>query len=193
MTEPAAAAKQRPRRQELLLAAFDQLADRGFEGLRTRDVAAAAGVNVATLHYYFPTKETLIAGVLEHAMERFRTTITPSSSHDTLLRSHFAGVRRLARSDPTLFAVMGELALRSARDPAIAVLFERMLRSWQAAMRAMILHTTVGGGKLSGREADAQAAMAVAAVMGACMLPGDRDARLAQTLRQLERQLGVSS
>ena len=49
------------RRRALVLAAFGQIAERGFEGLRTREVAAEAGVNIATLHYYFPTKEALIA------------------------------------------------------------------------------------------------------------------------------------
>ncbi len=38
-------------------------------------MTAAVGVNFATLHYYFPTKEALIGGILEHAMGRLRTTI----------------------------------------------------------------------------------------------------------------------
>ena len=50
------------RRHDLVQAAFRGIAERGFEGLRTRDVAADAGVNIATLHYYFPTKEALIRG-----------------------------------------------------------------------------------------------------------------------------------
>ena len=60
------------RRQALVAAAYRQIADVGFEGLRTREVAAAVGINVATLHYYFPSKEILIRDVLKHAMERFR-------------------------------------------------------------------------------------------------------------------------
>ena len=47
-----------------MLAAYKRLAEAGFEGLRTRDVAADAGVNIATLHYYFPSKEALIRGVV---------------------------------------------------------------------------------------------------------------------------------
>jgi DNA-binding transcriptional regulator YbjK len=45
------------RRRSLLQAAFDVIAMSGFEGLRTRAVAERAGVNIATLHYYFqPSK-----------------------------------------------------------------------------------------------------------------------------------------
>src|SRR5262249_59342556 len=50
------------RRDDLVRAAFACLAVGGFEGLRTRSVADRAGVNIATLHYYFPTKEALIGG-----------------------------------------------------------------------------------------------------------------------------------
>src|SRR5689334_13927917 len=75
------------RREELVQAAFKQIAERGFEGLRTRDVSAEVGVNVATLHYYFPTKEALIKAVLDQAMARFRTTLEPHGSpHDPAVR-----------------------------------------------------------------------------------------------------------
>ena len=40
---------QEKRRQELVLAAFHQIAERGFEGLRTREVAGEAGVNIANM------------------------------------------------------------------------------------------------------------------------------------------------
>src|SRR5229473_6811702 len=82
------------RRQELVHAAFNQIAERGFEGLRTRDVAAEVGVNVATLHYYFPTKESLIRGVLDHAMSRFRTSL-PHGSQPGQLRSYLRATRTL--------------------------------------------------------------------------------------------------
>jgi len=59
------------RRQNLVRAAFDCIAAGGFEGLRTRSVAKRAGVNIATLHYYFPTKEALIAGVAEYLASQF--------------------------------------------------------------------------------------------------------------------------
>src|ERR1700680_1481084 len=112
------------RRKELVLAAFHQIAEHGFEGLRTRDVASEVGVNVATLHYYFPTKEALIRAVVGHAMGRFRTTFAPGGSPGAQLEAHFRGVRRLFRDEPELFAVMGELAQRSARDASIATIFK---------------------------------------------------------------------
>src|SRR2546427_12706095 len=114
------AASKEDRRGALIRAAYHEIAERGFEGLRTREVAAGVGLNIATLHYYFPTKETLIQGVVDHAMERFRTTLEPHGSPGDQLRNHLRAVRRLLRDEPELGAVMAELALRSARGPAIA-------------------------------------------------------------------------
>src|ERR671935_1525778 len=118
------------RRHDLILAAFRQIAERGFEGLRTREVAAEVGVNIATLHYYFPTKEALIRGVVEHAMGRFRTTLAAHGSPSDQLRNHLRAVRRLLRSEPRLGVVMGELALRSGRDPGLAAIMRETNAAW---------------------------------------------------------------
>src|SRR5947209_134119 len=118
--ERVAAAPAADRRRTLVEAAYRRIAEGGFEGLRTRDVAADVGVNIATLHYYFPTKELLIQGVVEHAMDRFRTTLTPHGSPADQLRTYFRGVRRLLQEEPQLGLVMGELGLRASRDPELA-------------------------------------------------------------------------
>src|SRR5438046_984796 len=108
------------RRDELVLAAYREIAENGFEGLRTREVAGVVGVNVATLHYYFPSKEDLIKAVVGHAMSRFQSTLATEGSAIERLRGHFTGLRRLAREEPQLFATMAELMLRASRDKALA-------------------------------------------------------------------------
>ncbi len=187
---PTAAASDR--RQELVLAAYQQLAQRGFEGLRTREVAAQVGVNVATLHYYFPTKELLIRAVLAHAMERFRSTMEVSGSTGAMLRAHFDGLRRLQREEPELFAVMGELALRSARDPAIRELYQETTDVWRRTIRGLLVRAGKDGSLPVPGDPDAKASLVVAAVTGACMVPVDRTTRLTETLRELQRSLGLT-
>src|SRR6266702_941729 len=105
----AEAATQKDRRGALVRAAYNQIAERGFEGLRTREVASEVGVNIATLHYYFATKEKLIEGVVEHAMNRFRSTLEPHGTSADQLRNYLRAVRRLVQDEPELGAVMGEL------------------------------------------------------------------------------------
>ena len=179
------------RRQDLVRAAYELIARLGFEGLRTRDVASAAGVNVATLHYYFPTKEALIGDVLKHAMQRFRTSMPAGGSPADQLRNHFAGIRRLVREEPELFAVMGELALRSARDPAIRALYQQTTDIWQATVRGLLAKAARDGSLVGSRNPDAQASLVVSALTGASMIPLSRPARLNETVAELERSLGL--
>jgi AcrR family transcriptional regulator len=54
-------------RRGILLAAEESFATSGFVGATTRQVAARAGVNVATLHYHFGNKEKLYRAVLDAA------------------------------------------------------------------------------------------------------------------------------
>ena len=54
-------------RRGILLAAEESFASAGFVGATTRQVAARAGVNVATLHYHFGNKEKLYRAVLDAA------------------------------------------------------------------------------------------------------------------------------
>src|SRR5919201_6716908 len=119
-------------REALVLAAYRELAERGFEGLRTREIAAAVGVNIATLHYYFPHKQDLVRSVVGHAMARFRSTLLAEGPASERLRAHFDGIRRLSREEPELFAVMGELALRASRDAAIATILRKTDDTWHA-------------------------------------------------------------
>ena len=52
-------------RRDILRAAEESFATAGFVGATTRQVAARAGVNVATLHYHFGNKEKLYRAVLD--------------------------------------------------------------------------------------------------------------------------------
>jgi AcrR family transcriptional regulator len=178
---------------ELVLAAYRRLAEAGFEGLRTRDVAAEAGVNIATLHYYFPTKEALIRGVVGHAMGRFRTTFAPGSRPGEQLAAQLQGVRRLATDEPELFVVMGELALRSSRDPAISAIFKETIDAWHATLRGLVRHAQDEGFVDANLDPDTVASLVIATLNGLFMVPvasGASD-RVDRALRQLESFLGL--
>jgi len=177
------------RQEALVQAAYELLAERGFEGLRTRDVAAKVGVNVATLHYYYPTKEKLIRGVVGYAMGRFRTTLQPAGSPGEQLRAHFAGIRRLARTDPDLFVVMGELAMRGRRDRAIAAIVRDVDATWEKTLAALLRHAAKEGAVANQAKPDELAALIVATLKGLFMLSGDdRDPKgVDRQLRALER------
>ncbi len=187
----AEAATQKDRRGALVRAAYNQIAEHGFEGLRTREVAGEAGVNIATLHYYFPTKEKLIEGVVEHAMERFRTTLAPHGSPSDQLRNHLRSVKRLVQDEPQLGVVMGELTLRSARDPGIARIMRETNEGWHRTVRSLLRRAVKEGNLRPEMDSDEVAAMVVATLRNLTLPIASSGVRGDQALRQLERWLGV--
>jgi AcrR family transcriptional regulator len=181
------------RQKALVQAAFNQIAERGFEGLRTREVAAGVGLNIATLHYYFPTKEALIRGVVAHAMDRFRSTLAPHGSPADQLRNHLRAVRKLLRDEPEVGAVMGELALRSARDPALARIMGEAFKAWHLTLRGLLDRATRDGYLASDLDNDDVAAL-IMATLTSMTLPSTASAdRTDRAFRQLERWLGLTA
>jgi AcrR family transcriptional regulator len=171
------------RQEALVRAGYELLAERGFEGLRTRDIAARVGINIATLHYHFPTKEKLVRGVVGYAMGRFRETLAPAASPGEQLRAHFAGLRRLARTEPELFVVMSELALRARRDRAIASIVRETDTTWQATLTGLLRRAKRSGAVIPG-DPDELAGLIVATLKGTFMLPPE-----ARSPKQVDERL----
>ncbi len=192
---PKATPEAEPRREALVLAAYRRLAEAGFEGLRTRDVAAEVGVNIATLHYYFPSKEALIRGVVGHAMGRFRTAFAPGSRPGEQLAAQFQGIRRLAKDEPELFMVMGELALRSGRDPAIAGIVKETIQAWHDTLVTLVRHAQKEGFVDKRLDPETIASLVIATLNGLFMVPVANTAsnRVDKALAQLERFLGLEN
>src|SRR5690349_13547051 len=62
------------RRQDIIRAAIELFAQKGFRGTTTRDLAAHADVNEAILFRHFKTKEELYTAILEHKVGESRET-----------------------------------------------------------------------------------------------------------------------
>jgi AcrR family transcriptional regulator len=177
------------RRGALVAAAFARIATDGFEGLRTREVAAATGINIATLHYYFPSKEALIRAVIGHAMQRFSQTLPTSGSPTEQLSVYLRNLADLLKRDQQLWAVMGELVLRAPRDPELGQIVGQMNEFWHTKLRDLIARL-----ERPGLDADAVAALLIAAIKG-LSLPTEasvRPRRIDQVFGQARHLLGLS-
>lgn len=75
-----------PEARAKILAAAEQLfAEHGFAGVGIRQIAAAAGVNGAMIHYYFGNKESLYSAIIENAATTVRGLIAEAISSATAL------------------------------------------------------------------------------------------------------------
>jgi AcrR family transcriptional regulator len=91
---------------------------RGFDGASTREIAAAAGVNISSLHYHWESKETLYFAVFAHVYDRILELVR-SSIPD-------ASIERPA-SREVVDEVMGRLYDFFADNPTIPRLMVRRL------------------------------------------------------------------
>jgi AcrR family transcriptional regulator len=124
------------RRRLILEAAFRAVADEGFEGLRTRDIAAAIGINSATLHHYFPTKDDLIAAIADHLEHRLRTEHAPVQDDADVdpFGRQFDDLAWYHAEAPELLAVFREFVARAPRDLMIRALVDRLHAGWHASI-----------------------------------------------------------
>jgi AcrR family transcriptional regulator len=75
-----------PQARAKIMAAAEQLfAEHGFAGVGIRQIAAAAGVNGAMIHYYFGNKESLYRAIIENAASTVRALIAEAISSATSL------------------------------------------------------------------------------------------------------------
>jgi AcrR family transcriptional regulator len=167
------------RRQALIEAAFALIAERGFEGLRLRDVAAAAGIDHSSLHHHFATKQDLIDAVVGHTVQQFRSN-RPKDAPPETLHLHLAGLARLAREQPGLSVVMRELDIRATRDPGVRAIIERHEAGWRVALGKRI--EALG---IEGRALDDSVELVIATVKGVSLRP----ATTAAVFARLERLL----
>lgn len=123
------------RKRAIAAAARSLIVEKGFEGLRTREIADRVGINVATLHYHIPTKDALIELVAQSMKEDFmeqyyrypREGLNPRQLLELEIEKHQA----TRRHNPELLFVMEEMGRRARHDPVIARYIDPMRGYWR--------------------------------------------------------------
>lgn len=117
-------------RDRILVAAAEQLTLGTWESTTTRDIAAAAGIANGTLFNYFPTREAIVAALIEvttpNATKQYRRHRT---GHETLDEELFSFEWTALKSlrayrsflAPALEAVFSPLASPARQDPGAAI------------------------------------------------------------------------
>jgi AcrR family transcriptional regulator len=134
---------------EILNAAVAAIAEKGIEGLRTRDVAGRAGINISTLHYHFGTKERLLLAVLDHVVGILAASLQREHAIRKTareeLRAHLNAAFRTFRGNPEFAAVLQELRIRAGRDRSAREAFRAVQRRWNATVEQILTRAAENG------------------------------------------------
>jgi len=152
----ASAAEAPSTRERILAAALGAFAERGVEATSLDSVAAGVGVRKQTLLYWFPSKEQLLFGVVDHAVDELgrvlsQAALAGGSDVVAQVTAVVDATFRLGSIRPELLAVVREVArlgppasthLARASEPLVATASSVLARSGgldEERIRAVLL------------------------------------------------------
>ncbi|WP_373089800.1 TetR family transcriptional regulator [Zhongshania sp.] len=122
-------------RQQILLGAVLLFAEKGFVGTSIRDIASQVGINSATLYSHFPSKEHILAKVIEIAHKEHETQLRrallssqpdPREQLSNIVRAHV-----LMHADYPMLAVVANNELHALSEQLGTQAFEARNRTIQ--------------------------------------------------------------
>ncbi|MCY0878490.1 MAG: TetR/AcrR family transcriptional regulator [Firmicutes bacterium] len=117
-------------RAHIVETAYQLCAEQGLRRLRTRSVAERAGVNIATLHYYFPSKRDLLTAVLDWLLTRFRE----KGPHRLTLSEELGASVEWASREPAMLAVWYDFWNFSRTDSVFRAMIHDQLLGWRGRL-----------------------------------------------------------
>jgi TetR/AcrR family transcriptional regulator, regulator of cefoperazone and chloramphenicol sensitivity len=187
------------RRHQVLDCALQLLAEKGFEGLRIRDIASRVGVNSATLHHYFATKQDLVEAVATHLSRFYGAHRAPALPREQdvpdslrLLRQEFADAAFYRAEFPNILSATLELTLRAQRDEEVARLIAPLHQHWTGSVERVLSAGVDAGVFRSDLEPRALSLAIVASLWGMSALLHLTDTEFSRACRALERSVLVS-
>jgi AcrR family transcriptional regulator len=109
--------------QRIIEAMRSSVAVRGISGSTFEHVAREAGVSRGLLHYYFGTKEALLAEVVrrdtEHRIARLDEPLGKASSAEEILQILVADLEDSIQNEPGFWVLIFELFTAGRRNPEI--------------------------------------------------------------------------
>ena len=126
------------RKERILDAAVDVIAERGVVGTTHRLIAAAADVPLGSLTYHFDSLEDLRAQAFARLADRVSTAYEAHfrevGTTEELVEAVTDLVHTSAGADPGEWVVTYELYLAALRDPAL----RRVTESWMRSSRSVL-------------------------------------------------------
>jgi AcrR family transcriptional regulator len=128
--------------QRIIDAMRSSVAQRGTAGSTFDVVSREAGVSRGLLHYYFGTKEQLLAEAVrrdcELRLERLQSQLSTAKTADDFIALMAQSLQDTIREDPEFVTLVFELFTLSRRNAEIAVAYEGLMRSTREQVAGML-------------------------------------------------------
>ncbi|MEQ4724422.1 TetR/AcrR family transcriptional regulator [Nonomuraea sp. B19D2] len=160
------------RSNALVQAAYQCLAEGGFERFRMRNVAAQVGIDHSSIHHHFPTKQDLVVAVVDYATRQFWSTTPLDGGPVERLRHHLAALRQKVIDEPELHIVLRELDLRARRDPQLRKIIASREEGWRNSLRTLLGDAAAAEALAPGVDPATGAELVIATVKGASLASG---------------------
>ncbi|GAA3819635.1 TetR family transcriptional regulator C-terminal domain-containing protein [Sphaerisporangium flaviroseum] len=131
------------RREQILLAACQVMAEVGLRALRVGDVAKRAGTSHGTVHYYFATKRDLVHAAFafnfQRSLDRRRPILDAAGDPRSRLRAFVDSYLPGGDPDTALaWRVWIELWNEALREPDLQELNERVYGEWRRVVAGIV-------------------------------------------------------
>lgn len=131
-------------REDILKAAEQLMVQEGVQKLTIAGVAAFSGISKGGIFYHFPSKNTLIAGMVERLAQLFQQLLNDELTADPEPHGRFtrAYARSALRMTPASAATTTALIAGIANDPALLQPLLDLLEAWAHRTEAELDLTT---------------------------------------------------
>ncbi|HLJ68993.1 MAG TPA: TetR/AcrR family transcriptional regulator [Chloroflexota bacterium] len=136
-------------KEELLQATVKVIAQRGLEQARFVDIAAATGVAISSLQYFFGAREDLLLAAVGHAAQQEIELLQDVATRRLDAHQRLRQLLHLALGDPSRCAesrlFWNEVRNGALRNPELRAPYMRMYEAW-----ASMIEDTLERGKQTG-------------------------------------------
>lgn len=130
------------RLEEILAKSCDILVEEGYAAFNLRRVAAAVGVRLGAVQYYFPTREALLAATIERWTSMWGATYKVILNQRNLAPEQRIGdIQNLgveAQYDPSASLLLYELYALSGREEFVRQILRRDLRIYRKRLAKVL-------------------------------------------------------
>lgn len=133
-------------RDRILAATAELIAEAGWSGFSTRDIAARAGVTQGVVTYHWRSKDELVREAALVAAAQSLDPVAAALAEGPTVRAaleRFLGLLDAVRDQPALTALLFETMLHSGRDERLRAALAGMVREFREQLAAALAREAV--------------------------------------------------